>query len=37
VEEWGKEQILEIANLRASIMVMRLGYSSGFHLTEHCV
>ena len=36
-EEWRKEQILETANIKTFVMVMRLSYSSGFHLTEHCV
>jgi len=35
VEKWRKEQLLEITtNLKTFIMLMRLGCSSGFHLTR---
>lgn len=35
VEKWGREQLLEIiTNLKTFIMLIRLGCSSGFHLTR---
>jgi hypothetical protein len=38
VDEWRKKQFskfLRVTNLRRFIMLMRLGCSSGFHLTRH--
>jgi len=38
VEKWKKEELLEIiTNLKTFIMLMRMGRSSGFHLTRQRV